>query len=76
MVKTLCLGNASTGPLLVHWSKGTGAMQGAYFSLVDLDSFRPYTLQSLTAMGVNRPRSVAIGASGEFGLQNGAGAPA
>ena len=73
MVKTLCLGNASTGPLLVHWAKGTGSMQGAYFSLLDLDSFRPYTLQSLTAMGANGPRAVSVAPSGEFGLRNGGG---
>lgn len=47
VVKAICLGNASNGPLLVHWALSSDALARAYYTLFDIDTFRPIRVGSL-----------------------------
>jgi len=40
VVDAIALGNRSKGPLLMRWSVGTGALDLAHFSLVDIETFK------------------------------------
>jgi hypothetical protein len=40
VVKSLSMGSASQGPLLIHWAVGTGALDRASFGLLDIRALR------------------------------------
>jgi hypothetical protein len=42
VVKSVSMGAASGGPLLVHWAVGTGALDHAQFDLVDIESLKSH----------------------------------
>jgi hypothetical protein len=48
VVKALALGSASQGPLLVHWAVGTGALDNAPISFLDLKTLKELPLKGAT----------------------------
>ncbi len=39
-VKAVAMGSASTGPMLIHWAEGSGALDAAHFSLMNIDTYQ------------------------------------
>jgi hypothetical protein len=52
--KTMALGYASRGPLLVHWATGSGALDRASYNFIDLN-----TLQEISTIEEFRPNNTS-----------------
>jgi len=68
-IKTIAMGCASEGPLLIFWSIGTGSLDQAHFTLLDVERFQPVVLKGLHQSAFGRSMGTQDNPGAVFRLQ-------